>query len=56
MEKPPKIPARRGFATMDPEKQRVIASKGGKSAHAKGRAHQWNREEAVAAGKKGGSK
>jgi general stress protein YciG len=45
----------RGFASMDPEKQRRIASKGGKSAHAKGRAHQWTVEEAREAGRKGGS-
>lgn len=39
---------------MDREKQREIASKGGKVAHEKGRAHQWSREEARAAGRKGG--
>ena len=44
----------RGFASMDREKQREIASKGGKVAHEKGRAHQWSREEARAAGRKGG--
>jgi len=44
----------RGFASMDREKQREIASKGGKVAHEKGRAHQWNREEAREAGRKGG--
>ena len=45
----------RGFASMDPEKQRRIASKGGKAAHAKGRAHEWTVEEAREAGRKGGS-
>ncbi len=45
----------RGFASMDPAKQRAIASKGGKCAHEKGTAHQWSSEEARAAGKKGGS-
>ena len=45
----------RGFASMDPEKQRRIASKGGKAAHAKGRAHEWTVEEASEAGRKGGS-
>ncbi len=45
----------RGFASMDPEKQRSIASKGGKAAHAKGRAHEWTVEEAREAGRKGGS-
>ncbi len=39
---------------MDPEKQRAIASKGGKRAHEKGTAHQWTPEEARAAGRKGG--
>ena len=38
-----------------PEKQRRIASKGGKAAHAKGRAHEWTVEEAREAGRKGGS-
>jgi general stress protein YciG len=46
--------SRRGFASMDPEKQRAIASKGGKAAHAKGGAHEFTHEEAVAAGRKGG--
>lgn len=45
---------KQGFASMDPEKQREIASKGGKAAHSKGRAHEWNSEEAKAAGSKGG--
>ena len=44
----------RGFASMNPDKQREIASKGGKVAHEKGRAHQWSREEAREAGRKGG--
>jgi uncharacterized protein len=44
----------RGFANMDPAKQKEIASKGGKAAHKKGTAHQWNTEEAQAAGRKGG--
>lgn len=39
---------------MDKEKQREIASKGGKSAHAKGTAHQYTKEEARIAGRKGG--
>lgn len=45
---------RRGFASMDEEKQRVIASKGGKAAHEKGTAHEWSSDEARAAGRKGG--
>jgi len=44
----------RGFASMERNKQREIASKGGKAAHRKGAAHQWTREEAQAAGRKGG--
>lgn len=45
---------RRGFASMSPEKQREIASKGGRAAHLKGTAHEWTSEEARAAGRKGG--
>jgi uncharacterized protein len=45
---------RRGFASMNPEKQREIASKGGKAAHAKGTAHEFTPEEARVAGRKGG--
>src|SRR5438552_2787877 len=37
---------RRGFAAMDPERQREIASKGGRAAHEKGTAHEWTGEEA----------
>ena len=44
----------RGFASMDRSKQREIASKGGKAAHAKGTAHEWTSEEAREAGRKGG--
>jgi uncharacterized protein len=44
----------RGFAAMDAEKQREIASKGGKAAHAKGTAHKFTPEEAREAGRKGG--
>lgn len=47
--------SRRGFAGMSAEKQREIASKGGKAAHAKGTAHQFTSDEASAAGKKGGA-
>jgi general stress protein YciG len=39
---------------MDRQKQREIASKGGKAAHAKGTAHEWTSEEAREAGRKGG--
>ena len=44
----------RGFASMDRNKQREIASKGGRAAHKSGAAHEWTREEAQAAGRKGG--
>lgn len=44
----------RGFASMDRNRQRDIASKGGKAAHQKGRAHEWTCEEAREAGRKGG--
>jgi len=46
--------SRRGFAAMDADKQREIASKGGKAAHEKGTAHEFTPEEARAAGRKGG--
>lgn len=44
----------RGFASMDPERQREIASLGGRRAHELGTAHKWTKEEAAAAGRKGG--
>lgn len=44
----------RGFAAMDPEEQRVIASRGGKAAHEKGTANEFNSETAAEAGRKGG--
>jgi len=44
----------RGFASMDRNKQRDIASKGGKAAHQKGSAHEWTSDEAREAGRKGG--
>ena len=43
-----------GFASMSEEKKRAIASKGGRAAHALGKAHKWTSEEAQAAGRKGG--
>lgn len=39
---------------MNPERQRQIASLGGKTAHEQGVAHQWDRQQAIVAGKKGG--
>jgi general stress protein YciG len=44
----------RGFASMDPSKQREIASRGGRAAHIKGTAHEWSCDEAREAGRKGG--
>ncbi len=46
--------SKRGFAAMSSERQREIASQGGRAAHLQGVAHQWNREEAKEAGRKGG--
>jgi uncharacterized protein len=50
----PRRKERRGFASMSADKQREIASKGGKAAHRKGTAHQWSSDEAREAGRKGG--
>lgn len=46
--------SRRGFASMDSERQRAIASAGGKAAHARGTAHEYTPEKAREAGRKGG--
>ena len=45
----------RGFASMDPHKQREIASKGGRAAHQQRTAHEWSSDEAREAGRKGGA-
>jgi len=45
---------KRGFAAMDPEEQREIASQGGKAAHEKGTANEFDSESAREAGRKGG--
>ncbi len=42
----------RGFAAMDPNRQREIASRGGRAAHASGNAHVFSPAEAAAAGRK----
>ena len=47
---PGKGTSNRGFASMDPERQREIASEGGKAAHQKGTAHEFTSEEARRAG------
>jgi uncharacterized protein len=46
--------SKRGFASMDATKRRLIASKGGIAAHKKGTAHTFSHTEAVRAGKIGG--
>jgi general stress protein YciG len=46
----------RGFASMDAEKQKEIARKGGRAAHEKGTAHEFTAHEARAAGRKGGER
>lgn len=47
--------SRRGFASMDPERVREIASMGGKSVPAEKRSFSQNRNLAASAGAKGGS-
>lgn len=42
----------RGFAAMDPQRQKEIASLGGRAAHQSGHAHEFTSEEARAAGRK----
>lgn len=41
----------KGFALLNPEQRKAIASAGGKAGHAQGKAHKWTTEEARAAGK-----
>lgn len=41
-----------GFALMDPERRRAIASAGGKAAHARGTAHRFDSSTASAAGRR----
>jgi general stress protein YciG len=53
-ESPPRPKQRRGFATIDPDKLRAISSKGGKTAHEQGRAHEFSSDEAREAGRQGG--
>jgi len=49
-----RMTAKRGFAALDPDKQREIARLGGRAAHARGRAHEFSSKEAREAGRKGG--
>ena len=53
-ETPTTTKRRRGFAAMDPARQKEISSKGGKAAHEKGTAHEFSADEARNAGRKGG--
>jgi general stress protein YciG len=53
-ESPQKMPARRGFAAMDKERQREIARKGGASVPDEKRSFSQDRDLAAAAGRKGG--
>lgn len=46
--------SKRGFAVLSAEQRSKIASMGGKAAHAAGTAHKFTKEEARAAGLKGG--
>ncbi|QOY92604.1 hypothetical protein IM543_13365 [Massilia sp. UMI-21] len=43
--------SKRGFAAMDPQRQREIAAQGGRAAHASGNAHEFNSQEAREAGR-----
>src|SRR5215208_4876503 len=52
----PSGPKSRGFASMDAEKQKESARKGGRAAHEKGTAHEFTAHEARAAGRKGGER
>ncbi len=49
---PARTKSRRGFASMDPQRQREIARLGGRASHASGNAHEFTSEEARAAGRK----
>ena len=45
-----------GFALLTPEQRKEIASKGGRAAQKRGRAHQFGSDDAREAGRKGGAK
>ena len=49
-----KSSGQQGFASMDEDERKKIASKGGKAAHEQGTAHEFTSEEAAEAGRKGG--
>jgi general stress protein YciG len=44
----------RGLAALSPERRREISAKGGKAAHAQGKAHRFTSQEAKSAGQRGG--
>jgi general stress protein YciG len=44
----------RGFAAMPRDRQRELATRGGRAAHANGKAHEFAGDEAREAGRKGG--
>jgi hypothetical protein len=46
----------RGLAALSPERRREISAKGGKAAHAQGKAHRFTSQEAMIAGKRGAGK
>lgn len=46
---------KRGFALMPPETRSMIARMGGRAGHRLGTAHKFDREQAKAAGAKGGA-
>lgn len=50
----PRKKSRKGFRSMSPEKQREIASMGGRTAHERGTAHEFTSETAREAGRLGG--
>ena len=48
--------SKRGFAAMDPETHKAIATRGGRACHEQGTGHEFTSEEARVAGRKGGSR
>lgn len=44
---------KRGFALLDPRVHKEISASGGRTAHVMGNAHEWTKEEAQEAGRKG---
>lgn len=54
MSTPTRVKGKQGFASMDPERQREIARRGGQRAHELGTGHEWTSDEAKVQGSKGG--